>query len=150
VVFRTPPSLCRCTQASKKVLMNLRFTANDSALPIEVRRREFRREGPLSRVGFEVQSQGPEERRPRTKKTKEKSANKTRFRPGPTGACEAQLWRFTGAAILPGDDDSEVLWVAAESLDTALRYIRLRHDDFVIKEARFLGMVPVLSGSPLD
>jgi hypothetical protein len=60
------------------------------------------------------------------------------------------LWRFTGPAILPDDDDAEVLWIAAESLDAALRYMRLRHDDFVIKEARFLGMVPLLSGSPLD
>ena len=84
------------------------------------------------------------------KKKKEKSASETRFRPGTTGACEAQLWNFTGPAILPDNDDSEVHWVAAESLDAALRYIRQRHDDFVITEARFLGMIPLLSGSPLD
>jgi hypothetical protein len=41
-------------------------------------------------------------------------------------------------------------WVAAESLDAALLYIRQRHDDFTITEARFLGMIPLLSGSPLD
>ena len=41
-------------------------------------------------------------------------------------------------------------WVAAESLDAALRYMRQRHDDFTITEARFLGMIPLLSGSPLD
>ena len=78
------------------------------------------------------------------------SVNKTRFRPGTTGECEAQLWHFTGPATLPDENDSEAHWVAAESLDAALRYIRQRHDDFVIKEARFLGMIPLLSGSPLD
>jgi hypothetical protein len=41
-------------------------------------------------------------------------------------------------------------WVPAESLDAALRYMRLQYDDFVITEARFLGMIPLLSGSPLD
>jgi len=40
--------------------------------------------------------------------------------------------------------------VAAESLDAALQYVRQRHDDFVITAARFVGMVALLSGSPLD
>jgi hypothetical protein len=102
-----------------------------------------------SGVVFEVQSQNLK-KGARTKTRKKKSATRTRFRPGTTGACEAQLWRITGPGTLPDDNDSEVLWVAAESLDAALRYIRLRHDDFVIKEARFLSMIPLLSGSPLD
>ena len=41
-------------------------------------------------------------------------------------------------------------WVAAESLEAALRYMRRRYDDFNIREARFRGMIPLLSGSPLD
>ena len=41
-------------------------------------------------------------------------------------------------------------WIAAESLEAALRYMRYRHDDFKIMEARFLDMIPLLSGSPLD
>jgi hypothetical protein len=41
-------------------------------------------------------------------------------------------------------------WVAAESLEAALSYMRQRYDDFVITEARFLGMIALLSGSPLD
>ena len=60
------------------------------------------------------------------------------------------MWRFTVPAILKDDNDSAVHWVAAESLDAALRYMRLRHDDFAITEARLLGMIPLLSGSPLD
>ena len=35
-------------------------------------------------------------------------------------------------------------------LDAVLRYMRQRNDDFTITEARFLGMIPLLSGSPLD
>jgi len=52
--------------------------------------------------------------------------------------------------MLQDDHAPEMHWVAAESLDAALVYLRKRHDDFVIKEARFRGMIPLLSGSPLD
>jgi len=85
------------------------------------------------------------------KTRRKRSAGNTRFRPGTTGACEAQLWNFTcPPGFLADDNAPEVHWVAAESLDAALRYMRLRHDDSKITEARFLGMIPVLSGSPLD
>jgi hypothetical protein len=84
-------------------------------------------------------------------KTEEKrSAKKTRFRPGSTGVCEAQLWTFTVPAKVSFDDHNpEVYWVAAESLDEALRYLRQRYD-LPIMEARCVGMVALLSGSPLD
>jgi hypothetical protein len=85
------------------------------------------------------------------KRPGKKSANNSRFRPGTTGECEAQLWKFTGpSGIVDENDAPEVYWVAAESLDAALRYMRQRYDDFVITEARFLDMIPLLSGSPLD
>jgi hypothetical protein len=85
------------------------------------------------------------------KTQKKRSSVKTRFRPGTTGACEAQLWTFVGPpGILTDDHAPEVHWVAAESLDAALLYLRRRHDDFMITEARFLAMIPLLSGSPLD
>jgi len=85
-------------------------------------------------------------------KAKKKSpAKTTRFRPGTTGECEAQLWKFTGQPEMPADDNaSQVHRVAAESLDAALSYMRRHHDEFTIAEARYLGMVPMLSGSPLD
>jgi hypothetical protein len=102
-----------------------------------------------SGVVFEVQSQNLK-KGARTKTRKKKSATRTRFRPGTTGACEAQLWSFRGPGTLQGDSESEVRWVAAESLDAAVRYMRLRHDDFVVREARLMGMIPLLSGSPLD
>jgi hypothetical protein len=84
-------------------------------------------------------------------KTKKSSARNTGFRPGTTGLCEAQLWRFTGPTImLPQKNGPQVYWVAAESLEEALQYMRQRYDDFVIAEARFVDMIPLLSGSPLD
>lgn len=85
------------------------------------------------------------------KAQKKRSSTKARFRPGRTGVCEAQLWKFTNLpGILTDDQAAEIHWVAAESLDAALVYLRRRHDDFMITEARFLGMIPLLSGSPLD
>ena len=77
--------------------------------------------------------------------------HRARFRPGATGECEAQLWRFTGPPRIFDDDNTPaVQWVAAESLDAALRYMRQHNDDFTIMEARFVGMIPLVSGSPLD
>jgi hypothetical protein len=40
------------------------------------------------------------------------------------------------------DDTQQIHWIAAESLDAALRYMRLRHDDFIIREARFVSLIP--------
>jgi hypothetical protein len=61
------------------------------------------------------------------------------------------LWRLTGPpGYLNDDSPPEIQWIAAESLDAALRYMRQRRDDFTIIEARFLGMIPLLSGAPLD
>jgi hypothetical protein len=85
------------------------------------------------------------------KARKKRSSTNIAFRPGKSGECEAQLWVFTGPTEIPKDDCApEMYWVAAESLDAALLYLRKRHDDFMITEARFLGMIPLLSGSPLD
>jgi hypothetical protein len=85
------------------------------------------------------------------KARKKRSSTNTRFRPGRSGECEAQLWAFTGPpGVFQDDHEPEMHWVAAESLDAALAYLRKRHEDFRITEARFQGMIPLLSGSPLD
>ena len=85
------------------------------------------------------------------KAQKKQSPTKTRFRPGSMGVCEAQLWTFVGSSEILSDEHApQVHWVAAESLDVALRYMRQRHDDFSITEARFVGVIPLLSGAPLD
>ena len=91
-----------------------------------------------------------EEKGRRRMKTKKKRPMIARFRPGATGACEAQLWHFTGPRILNDDHAPEAHWVAAESLDAALRCMRQRFDDFTISEARLVSVIPLLSGSPLD
>lgn len=62
-----------------------------------------------------------------------------------------KTWAVHLLGSVPKDNHvPEMHWVAAESLDAALLYLRKRHDDFMITEARFLGMIPLLSGSPLD
>jgi hypothetical protein len=69
---------------------------------------------------------------------KKRASTNTRFRPGRSGECEAQLWTFTGPPGIRQDDHApEMHWVAAESLDAALIYLRKRHGDFMIAEARF-------------
>ena len=92
-----------------------------------------------------------EQRRSLMKARKKRSSTNIGFRPGTSGECEAQLWLFLGPpGIIEDDSVSERHWVAAESLDAALLYLRKRHDDFTITDVRFLGMIPLLSGSPLD
>ena len=55
---------------------------------------------------------------------RKRSAGNTRFRPGTTGLCEAQLWNFIGSPGIFHDDDAlQAHWVAAESLEAALRYM---------------------------
>jgi hypothetical protein len=85
------------------------------------------------------------------KAQKKRSSTNTAFRPGKSGRCEAQLWMFVGPPEIVEDDHvPQINWVAAESLDAALVYLRRQHDELMITEARYLGMIPVLSGSPLD
>ena len=76
----------------------------------------------------------------RRKMQKKRSAKNPLFRPGITGACEAQLWTFVGSQRMLKDNDApEIHWVAAESLDAALRYMRQRYDDFNISRGRDAG-----------
>ena len=87
----------------------------------------------------------------KARKKKTGSPANTAFRPGKSGECEGQLWIFMGSrGIFKDDHPPDIHWVAGESLDAALLYLRRRHDDFIFTEARFLGMIPLLSGTPLD
>ena len=75
----------------------------------------------------------------------------TRFQPGSTGVCEAQLWKFSEPQDRYNrEKEPDRVLVAAGSLDQALQYMRRRHGDFNINEAESLGMIALLSGSPLD
>jgi hypothetical protein len=78
-------------------------------------------------------------------------ARLSRLTRGATGKCEAELWCFTGSSrTIYADEAARLNWVAAESLDAALLYVRQRYDDFMITEASFVGMISLLSGAPLD
>jgi hypothetical protein len=76
---------------------------------------------------------------------------KTRFQPGSAGVCEAQLWKFSEPQDRYNrEKEPDRVLVAAGSLDQALQYVRRRHGDFNINKAESLGMIALLSGSPLD
>ena len=73
------------------------------------------------------------------------------FRPGRSGLCEGQLWEFSGPRhwLEPGEEIPTER-VAAGSLDEALKFMRRRYPEFIIVKAVGLGVIAILSGSPLD
>jgi hypothetical protein len=85
-------------------------------------------------------------------KSKRKGSDTSgRFRPGSRGVCEAQLWKFSAPQNPYNDaEEPETHLVAAQSIHEALRYIQWRERDFSISKAECIGMIAMLSGSPLD
>jgi hypothetical protein len=82
------------------------------------------------------------------------NGNDTRIRFGKNGA-EATLWRFTMG--FPGEPDdeghgreSEVQWVAAESLQDALGYITQQQPKQMILKIEREDLIPIISCSPID
>ena len=63
------------------------------------------------------------------------------------GFSEAQLWKFVGPSLLPEEEAVPIEWIAAGSLDQALRFMRRHHPDFIIMKAVAIGMIAILSGS---
>jgi hypothetical protein len=64
----------------------------------------------------------------------------TGFRPGSTGACEAQLWEFTAPSGENEAGEQRVPHrVAAASLDQAIGFMRREHADFIIGRGRDTG-----------
>jgi hypothetical protein len=80
-------------------------------------------------------------------KRKKNRYSRTGFQPGSEGVCEAQLWEFSNPE---NQEHRESHMVAASSIHEALKYIRRREPDFRISKAECLGMIAMLSGSPLD
>ena len=64
---------------------------------------------------------------PRTRSERPSRAQKTGFRPGHSGACEARLYQFTGVAI--GEEQPPVEWVAASDLHEAIAYMLKWHSN---------------------
>jgi len=75
-----------------------------------------------------------------------KTIQKSRFRAGSGGVCEASLYEFTGRSEMA----EETVRVAATSLEEALAYVRKRHSGLQVTRVEFLGMARLLSGSPVD
>jgi hypothetical protein len=71
------------------------------------------------------------------------------FRLGRGGACEATLFAFFGH-LPPGASQPTVRRVAATQLLEAVQYMHRRHHDFQIDRIESLGLIDMVSGSPLD
>jgi hypothetical protein len=81
---------------------------------------------------------------------KKKTEHRAAFRPGSGGVCEAELWKFSAPQDPYIEEEPESHMVAAESIYEALNYIRRRERDFRVNKAECIGMIAMLSGSPLD
>jgi hypothetical protein len=73
-----------------------------------------------------------------------------RFRQGRFGACEAHLYEFRGRDYPCESDEERVERLAAESIYEGLVYLRRREPDFEVTSVQCIGLVTLLSGSPLD
>ena len=71
------------------------------------------------------------------------------FRLGRGGACEATLFAFF-AKLPPGAPEPSVHRVAATQLLEAVTYMHQRHREFRIDRVENLGLIEIVSGSPLD
>jgi hypothetical protein len=69
-----------------------------------------------------------------------------RFEAGTHGGCEASLFAFSENH----SPEPHVVRVAALSLDEALACLRWHEPDFVIESVRNLGLILMVSGSPVD
>jgi len=72
------------------------------------------------------------------------------FRQGRFGACEAHLYEFRGRDYASSSDDDRVERLAADSIFQGLVYLRRREPDFEVTSVQFVGLVTLLSSSPLD
>jgi hypothetical protein len=85
---------------------------------------------------------------PKTRSLRTPDTPKTGFRPGRSGACEARLYQFTGAAI--GEGHPPVKRVAATDLHEAIAYMRKWHSDLDILRVELVALIEMVSGSPLN
>jgi hypothetical protein len=72
------------------------------------------------------------------------------FRQGRFGACEAHLYEFRGRDCASSSDEDRVERLAADSIYQGLVYLKRRKPDFEVTSIQFIGLVTLLSGSPLD
>lgn len=69
-----------------------------------------------------------------------------RFATGKDGGCEGYLFEFHEQ----GTPESRTLKIAAAKLDEALSYLRGYEPDFQVKSVHNLGLIIMVSGTPVD
>jgi hypothetical protein len=72
------------------------------------------------------------------------------FRQGRFGACEARLYEFRGRPDSSNSEEEKVERFAADSIYEGLVYLRRREPDFEVISVQCIGLITLLSGSPLD
>jgi len=79
---------------------------------------------------------------------------KTKFRPGTHGGCEALLYEFSEGAPPDGARTpslhSRVTLIAAETFEEAVAYLSFDSPDFKVQTVTCLGLMIMVSGSPAD
>ena len=79
-----------------------------------------------------------------------KKKNSATFQPGRFGACEAHLYEFRGRDYPCESEEERVERLAAESIYEGLLYLRRREPDFEVASVQRVGLITLLSGTPLD
>lgn len=77
---------------------------------------------------------------------KHKAQPTNRFDTGEGGECEAYLFEFQEQ----GTGEPRTLTIAAAKLEDAVSYLRGHSPDFQIVSVQNLGLIVMVSGSPLD
>jgi hypothetical protein len=70
----------------------------------------------------------------------------SRFVVGTHGGCEAQLFEFREKHL----PEPNTVHIAATSFDEALTYLRWHEPEFEIDSVQNLGIILLVSGSPID
>jgi hypothetical protein len=83
----------------------------------------------------------------------------SRFEIGNHGGCEALLFEFRDNLVRFLDDEPDettdlpephIVQIAARTFDEAFAYLRWHEPDFVIDRVENLGLILMVSGSPVD
>jgi len=72
------------------------------------------------------------------------------FRQGRFGACEARLYEFRGRYHPSTSEEEKVERFATDSIYEGLVYLKQREPDFEVMSVQCIGLITLLSGSPLD
>lgn len=89
-------------------------------------------------------------------KDKNRKQTQNRFDVGNRGGCEASLFEFRecrpGEALVSAAQSSEpsIVRIAAVTFDEALAYLHWDDPGFVIESVQNVGLIVMVSGSPLD